>query len=75
MKKILKLSIVALASFAIPFMAFAQSTTISLGDDFNNNTWNQVQNILTGLSPQIEMILGVILAAVVLEIIIGAIKK
>lgn len=75
MKKIINITLFFLAAAAVPFLAFAQTTTISLGDNFNDNTWAQVQNILTGLAPQIELILGVILAAVVLEIIIGAIKK
>jgi len=59
-----------------PFLALADtSSTISLGSDFNGNVWSNVQVILTGLGPQIEMIIGVILAAVVIEIIIGAMKK
>ena len=74
MKKFL---ILALATIAFPFVALAQSTTstITLGSDFNDGVWSNVQNIIVGLAPQIELILGVILAAVVIGIIIDAIRK
>jgi hypothetical protein len=61
---------------AAPALAFADSTTtFSLPPDFNDNIISNMTNILTPLSPYIELIIGVVLAAVVLEIIIGALKK
>jgi len=72
MKKFLLIISTAL----LPGIAFAQSTsTFSLPDDFTSNIWVQAQSILSALGPYVEMIIGVILAAVVLEIIIGSLKK
>jgi nucleoside-specific outer membrane channel protein Tsx len=61
---------------AAPALALADaSSTFQLPTDFNANIWSQAGQILTALGPYTEMIIGVILATVVLEIIIGALKK
>ena len=61
---------------AAPALAFADaSSTFALPNDFVGNIWASVTQILTALGPYTEMIIGVVLAAVVLEIIIGALKK
>jgi hypothetical protein len=72
MKKIFIISIVA----AAPALAFADaSSTLALPGDFVGNIWSNVTQILSALGPYTETIIGVVLAAVVLEIIIGALKK
>ena len=59
-----------------PFVALADVTsTIVLPDSFISNIWGNVNSLFTGINGYITLIIGVILAAVVLEIIIGAIKK
>ena len=51
------------------------TSTFSLPTDFNANIISNMTGILTPLAPYIELIIGVVLAAVVLEVIIGALKK
>ena len=79
MKKYLNLPIliIALGSWAFAMTAMAQTATssFSLPDNFTSNIWVNVGAVLVPLAPYVELIVGVILAAVVLEIIIGAIKK
>jgi hypothetical protein len=79
MKKYINLPIliIALGSWAFAMTAMAQTATSSftLPDDFTANIWTNVGLMLTPLAPYIELIVGVVLAAVVLEVIIGAIKK
>ena len=59
-----------------PFIALADaSNTITLDPSFNISVWAQAQSLFNGFSGYISMIVGVILAAVVLEIVIGAIRK
>lgn len=71
----MKKYLITIAAVFSPVIAFAQTTTIALPSDFNANIWGNVTSIITALAPFIELILGVILAAVVIEVIIGALKK
>ena len=51
------------------------TSSVSLPPDFTANIWTQANALFTGFSSYIELIIGVILAAVVIEIIISAIRK
>lgn len=53
------------------------TTTISLPSDFNSNVMSQAQGLLatSSLGGFVQLILGVLLAVVVLEVLIGALKK
>jgi hypothetical protein len=74
MKKYLYI-IFPIAIFA-PAFAFADvSSTITLPDGFVSGMWSNTTSILTALAPYITTILGVLLAAVLIEVVIGAIKK
>ena len=68
--------IISAVAFA-PFVALAQTATSSfeLPDSFITGVWSNVEGVLIPLAPYLELIVGVILAAVVIEVIIGAIKK
>ncbi len=73
MKKFL--SILIISAFA-PAIALADSSsTISLPSNFNDNIWAQAQNIFTGFQSYIELIVGVILALIVIDAIIGALRN
>jgi len=59
-----------------PAIALADSSsTLSLPPDFVSQIWGNVTMVLTALAPYVETILGVVLAAVLIEVVIGAIKK
>jgi hypothetical protein len=67
--------ILIIGFFVAPFLALADaSSSISLPSDFNANIWAQAQALFTGFAGYIELIVGVILAAIVLEIVIGALR-
>ena len=68
--------IISAVAFA-PFVALAQTATSSfeLPDSFITGVWSNVEGVLIPLAPYLELIVGVVLAAVVIEVIIGAIKK
>jgi len=51
------------------------TSTISLPDGFIAGIWTNVNSLFSGLSPWLTLVIGVVLAAVVLEIIIGALTK
>lgn len=73
----MKKFLIILAALFSPLAAFAQSTTITLPPDFNSSIMSQAQSLLASnsIGGFAELVIGVILAAVVLEIIIGAIRK
>ena len=59
-----------------PLSAFAASTSsIELPASFNSDIWAQASSLFGSFSPYITMIIGVVLAAIVLEILIGALHK
>lgn len=63
--------------FLTPIIAFADvpSTTISMPAGFTSDIWGNVQALFNGFAGYIALVIGVILAAVVLDIVIGAIRK
>lgn len=74
MKQALKIAIFAL--FLSPVVALADSSsTITLPGNFTTDIWAQAQNLFTGVSSYVVMIVGTILATIVIEILIGALKK
>ena len=73
MKKLLFVILFSLA----PTLALAQTSTITLPTDFNANIFSQAQALLAtnSIGGFAEAIIGVILAAIILEIIISALRK
>jgi hypothetical protein len=73
MKKIL----IFAAAILLPVLALAQdaSDTINLPANFNDSIWSQAQLLFTSFSGYVDMIIGVILALVVIDFIIGALHS
>jgi hypothetical protein len=74
MKKLLIILAVAPVALALPFLALAQdaSDTIALPTGFVDMIWGQAALLFTSFAPYIATIVGVILAALVIDIVIGA---
>jgi len=72
-----KLFFLLSAILFFPLAAFAQtaSDTINLPPNFNDVIWTQAGLLFTSFSGYIELIVGVILATIVLEIIVGVLRK
>ena len=51
------------------------TSTVSLPPNFMDYVWANVNSLFTGLNQPITAIVGIILGVVVLEILIGALKK
>jgi hypothetical protein len=64
------------AGALIPFLAFAQTATdtIQLPSDLTAQILSQATALLGSLSSYMELIIGVLLALVVVEFVIGAIR-
>jgi uncharacterized membrane protein len=74
-KKIIAISILGTLALA-PFFAFAQaaSGTIQMPSDMTAQILAQATALLGSLSSYMELIIGVLLALVVVEFVIGAIR-
>jgi hypothetical protein len=61
---------------AVPFLVFAQdaSDTIQLPSDMTAQILSQATALLGSLAQYMELIIGVLLALVVVEFVIGAIR-
>ncbi len=76
MKKIfITISILGITAF-MPLLAFAQVATdsIQLPSDFTADVLTQSTALLTNLEGYMSLIVGVLLALVVVEFVIGAIR-
>jgi hypothetical protein len=76
MKKIFITISILGAAACMPFLAFAQSATdtIQLPSDLTAQVLSQATALLGSLSSYMELIIGVLLALVVVEFVIGAIR-
>jgi hypothetical protein len=71
MKKI----ILVISSLAfLPVFAFAQTATIQLPSNFTADILSQATALLGSLGSYVTLIIGVLLALVVIEFVIGAIR-
>jgi hypothetical protein len=59
----------------LPLSTFASTSSIDLPPNFNSDVWLQASALFTSFGSYITMVFGVILAATVLEIIIGSLHK
>ena len=76
MKRIFLIISILGATALIPFLAFAQTATdtIQLPSDLTAQILSQATALLGSLSSYMELIIGVLLALVVVEFVIGAIR-
>ena len=74
MKKILCI-IPLVSSLFFASFAYAQTSTIVLPSNFNNNLLAQTNMLLGSFAPYIELIVGVLLALVAIEFILSAMHK
>ncbi len=64
----------AIPIFFLPVLAFAQTTTVQLPSNFTADILAQATALLTSMEGYISLIVGVLLALVVIEFVIGAIR-
>jgi hypothetical protein len=76
MKKILLIISILGATALMPLLAFAQTATdtIQLPSGFTSDILTQATALLGSLEPYISLIIGVLLALVVVEYVIGAMR-
>jgi hypothetical protein len=74
MKKIYVLLGICLSFLSSFVFSIANASVISLPSDFTTNIGSSTTDTLSAFSPYIILIIGILLAGVVLEIIIGAIR-
>lgn len=68
--------IAILAVFFLPVAVYADaSSSIQLPSNFTANIWAQAQDLFNGTQSYVTLIVGTILATIVIEILIGALKK
>jgi len=67
--------IITISAFFFPALALADaSSSIQLPTDFIANIWQQANALFGSLGVYIAMIIGVLVVAIVIDIIIGALR-
>jgi hypothetical protein len=74
-KLILSVLVTSIPGFFLGLIAHAQTSTITLPAGFNTAVIGNVNDVFTGFSSYITLIIGVLLALVAIEFLIKAFHK